>query len=737
MSLASRLIIVCLFNWYFTVEINFCRAQPASLLDSAKFWQKNDKNRMFGFAILAKNQAIENDQQAELAQAYYFLSDGFLARSMIDSALFYNKLAIEGNRKYSQEIDVVQALNQKGLIYSNTGNYDLAWEALSDALSLLKRDREEIPEDQRKKLMQNVINGLGILLIKQDKYHEADSLFKALLLDEKNLPGYVRMFVLGNMGSISYYAGDLDNSLKNHRQCLQMAIELHDLQSEVVSLQQIGNVYYRKGLYDSTLHYFSCALDTEKQLGDKIIRSQLLNNIASVYTKLGKPALANEHFLESARIKEELGDLNALAVTYGNIGINYLNFENYEKAGYYFRKAMAISLNTGTQSGMALAYSRMGTLYSDSKQYDSAKYFVLKSKVLYTKLEDPYRLMLSDIALAEIEQELGNYRESLDLALIGLEQAEKQDAGFWQAQARIAAAKAFFKLGRLSEATEVLKDALNYGEREENYEILGDVYDVLWQLNEAKGSYDLAFKYFRKMAELEDSIFTVQKHQQVAELETIYETQKKEKENLELKSENEINSLKIRNRNIAIASMTLVTTLIIISLAFIIYLYRKRTRAYKDLVRKNLELARLDSEMLRGAYDIPEKMKVNFQKAGNEDFHKDLDLAERFNRYFTEEKPYLYSNITIEDICVVLNTNRTYLSRAIHAAYQKSFNTLINEMRVRIARQMLSDKKLDHISLEGIGEMAGYNSRVVFYKNFKKLTGLTPSYYRESVKNMP
>jgi tetratricopeptide (TPR) repeat protein len=736
MSVASRLIIICILHLCLIGEIYHCRAQPASLLDSAKSWQKIDKNRMFGFATLAKNQAIENDQDVELARAYYFLADGFLARSMVDSALFYNKLAIEGSRKYSQEIDVVQALNQKGLIHSNTGNYDLAWEALSDALSLLKRDREEIPEDQRKKLMQNVINGLGILLIKQDKYHEADSLFKALLQDEKDLPGYVRMYVLGNMGSISYSAGDLDNSLKNHRQCLQMAIELHDLQSEVVSQQQIGNVYYRKGLYDSTLHYFSSALDTEKQLGDKIIRSQLLNNIASVYTKLGKPALANEHFLESARIKEELGDLNALAVTYGNIGINYLNFENYEKAGYYFGKAMAISLNTGNPSGMAIAYSRMGTLYSDIKQYDSAKYFVLKSKDLYIKLEDPYRLMLSDIALAEIEEGLGNYRESLEMALKGIEQAEKQDAGFWQAQARIAAATAFLKLGRLGEVGEVLKNALNYGEREENYEILVDVYDVLWQLNEAKGRYDLAFNYFRKMAELEDSIFTVQKHQQVAELETIYETRKKEQENLELRTENEIKSLKIRNRNIAIGSMTLVTTLVIISLSLITYLYRKRTIAYKDLVQKNLELAKVDDEILKGAYSFTEKVMHGMQHPGNEDLDKDLELARRFNDYFTEEKPFLYSHITIEDVCLALNTNRTYLSRAIHAAYQKSFSTLVNEMRVRVARQMLSDKKLDHISLEGIGEMAGYNSRIVFYKNFKKLTGLTPSFYRESVKNL-
>ncbi|NQV01428.1 MAG: AraC family transcriptional regulator, partial [Bacteroidia bacterium] len=48
-------------------------------------------------------------------------------------------------------------------------------------------------------------------------------------------------------------------------------------------------------------------------------------------------------------------------------------------------------------------------------------------------------------------------------------------------------------------------------------------------------------------------------------------------------------------------------------------------------------------------------------------------------------------------------------------------------------RILLSDNKYNHISIEGIGQMVGFVSRSVFYQNFKNLTGITPSYFRESI----
>lgn len=114
---------------------------------------------------------------------------------------------------------------------------------------------------------------------------------------------------------------------------------------------------------------------------------------------------------------------------------------------------------------------------------------------------------------------------------------------------------------------------------------------------------------------------------------------------------------------------------------------------------------------------------------------KDNEIVENFRRYLSTEKPYFSSHISIEEVAAKIGTNRTYLSKAINEVYNKSFNTIINEYRIRAARQIITDKNYAHLSLEAITEMVGYCSRTTFISNFKKITGLTPSYFRDSIKD--
>jgi AraC-like DNA-binding protein len=44
----------------------------------------------------------------------------------------------------------------------------------------------------------------------------------------------------------------------------------------------------------------------------------------------------------------------------------------------------------------------------------------------------------------------------------------------------------------------------------------------------------------------------------------------------------------------------------------------------------------------------------------------------------------------------------------------------------------LLDKQLDHYSIEGIASMCGFSTISTFNTNFKRITGVTPSYYREN-----
>ena len=149
------------------------------------------------------------------------------------------------------------------------------------------------------------------------------------------------------------------------------------------------------------------------------------------------------------------------------------------------------------------------------------------------------------------------------------------------------------------------------------------------------------------------------------------------------------------------------------------------------MVKTNLDLVKVEKDYRL----VSEKANLKVvSDINNSDENK--ELLKKLATYIEDEKPYLDSNITLDDISHKLETNRTYLSRLINEHFKKNFNEFINEYRTKTARQILADPSKKHISIEGVGQMAGFNSRSTFFTCFKKNTGLSPSYFRESISEV-
>ncbi len=112
--------------------------------------------------------------------------------------------------------------------------------------------------------------------------------------------------------------------------------------------------------------------------------------------------------------------------------------------------------------------------------------------------------------------------------------------------------------------------------------------------------------------------------------------------------------------------------------------------------------------------------------------HQYKDLVANLNQLLADEKIIHDSKLSIELLSKKLQTNRTYLSEAINSHYNVSFSKLINELRIESAKEMLIDPTFDHLSIEGIANTVGFASISSFNGNFKKSTGITPSYLRKN-----
>ena len=76
-----------------------------------------------------------------------------------------------------------------------------------------------------------------------------------------------------------------------------------------------------------------------------------------------------------------------------------------------------------------------------------------------------------------------------------------------------------------------------------------------------------------------------------------------------------------------------------------------------------------------------------------------------------------------------LNTNRSYVSKAINIGVNKTFVELINDYRVAESKRLLCNKETKQLTIEAIGKEAGFNSKSTFFRVFKTITGVTPSFF--------
>lgn len=102
--------------------------------------------------------------------------------------------------------------------------------------------------------------------------------------------------------------------------------------------------------------------------------------------------------------------------------------------------------------------------------------------------------------------------------------------------------------------------------------------------------------------------------------------------------------------------------------------------------------------------------------------------------YIQKEKPYLNPNFDIVDISKALNIPRHHIIYCFSGILGIKFSSYRSQQRVEYAKKLLESGKANSLSIDGIGQQAGFPSRSTYYATFKAETGLTPNQYLEELR---
>ncbi len=118
----------------------------------------------------------------------------------------------------------------------------------------------------------------------------------------------------------------------------------------------------------------------------------------------------------------------------------------------------------------------------------------------------------------------------------------------------------------------------------------------------------------------------------------------------------------------------------------------------------------------------------------SESLKRDVLIYNRIIKYYAD---HINEHLKIENICQEFSIGRSHLQRIFRSQTGMGAIEYFCQMRISQAREYIRD---DNMSLTETSKKLGYTSIHYFSKQFKKITGMTPSEYKtsiESAKNDP
>lgn len=282
--------------------------------------------------------------------------------------------------------------------------------------------------------------------------------------------------------------------------------------------------------------------------------------------------------------------------------------------------------------------------------------------------------------------------------------------------------------GEYARAIPVLRQGIELSERSNNAVHRYKLYLRISEAETALGRYREALDYFKSYHSQADSIFNVERERSINELRVRYDAERQE--NMLRKSE--IDLIRQQRR----FQLLLLLLLFAVGISTVVYiLYRRKDKMYKQIVRQQYEFLKKEKKAAQPAMPPPDPISPQTEKPSpDRDEHavRDAELFARIEYLMQTEGVYRQNDLTIERLAERLDTNRTYISRAINQQAGKAFSSYVNSYRIDEAVRRLSDVD-DNTPLKALAQMLGYNHLQTFYTSFQSAIGMPSSKYREKL----
>lgn len=403
------------------------------------------------------------------------------------------------------------------------------------------------------------------------------------LLQELDVAETDSLKIAAYQAIVSHYRySDIDSALFFAKRGLAAAQENNYAMGEAIMMYTVGQVNERHGYLDLAKNEYQHALEIYTRLGSKQGIAMSANGLGVIAGRTSRYDEATRYFLKALRLFEEIHDTPGIVQTYIKLGVVSSHIGNQDKALEYYLRAE--DMNTGLPSSNAslTLLNNIGIIYGKRNDLSTAlKYFHRGLRE-----SDPEKTTGIHIAL------LGS------LGLAYEKSGIHDSAWYFQQQALSMArqnnlpeeeARSLVNLAELvkkedpAQSLQLLKQALVITEYIRELKLQSEVYESMIQHYKEANNFEEALQLSDQMQLLKDSLYSVQRAKEIANLQATHEL---------ARQENEIKNLALQNeKSIFQRDLMIAVALAAVAMIIIVWFYNtKISKLNTQLIQKQDEL---------------------------------------------------------------------------------------------------------------------------------------------------
>tara|TARA_R110000868_G_scaffold306734_3_gene568126 strand:+ start:56302 stop:58218 length:1917 start_codon:yes stop_codon:yes gene_type:complete len=349
------------------------------------------------------------------------------------------------------------------------------------------------------------------------------------------------------------------------RKLLRISKKTGNRQYEADANKFLGVYYYRTSNQDSSIFHYTEAAEINGELGNTLEKAKNTLNIGVSYRDLGEFEKTIEYSLEAARYFDEVEDYKGMAIVYNMIGSVYYYQNRLDESVEFMEKYLDYAKKADDIFEIASANQNLGAVLSASDRDLEAIPFLEEASRLHKETGNMLGVANNQINIGTILFNKENYRESLpyyeEAYTAGKELGNKRVL----LEAISNLSRVYVNLEQDRSAVKFANEGISIAEESEDLFMKMDITKTkslaLFNLNRFEEAY-IAQADFQTA---KDSLINKENLEAIAELETLYESEKKEKQIAVLETEKAMQEITIQKNRVLQSGMGGVLVVLIVA----------------------------------------------------------------------------------------------------------------------------------------------------------------------------